>query len=78
MRYLERRCDYMYDITVKACEVQKILAGTDSGDAINGIAQLLAEAKLTPIQAQAVLVRAWGLVVGQCVLGYPSRNIQNG
>ncbi len=68
----------MYDITVKACEVQKILAGTDSGDAINGIAQLLAGAKLTPIQAQAVLVRAWGLVVGQCVLGYPSRNIQNG
>ena len=62
----------MYDITVKACEVQKILAGTDSGDAINGIAQLLAEAKLTPVQAQA------GLVVGQCVLGYPSRNIQNG
>lgn len=67
----------MYEITVKASDAQKILEGIDASEAANGIAKLLANARLTSAQAQAVLVRAWGLVVEQCVLEYPSRNTQN-
>ena len=68
----------MYDITVKASKAKIILEGVDVSEAVNSIAKLLANARLTPAQAQAVLVRAWSLVVGQCVLRYPSQNIQNG
>lgn len=57
-------------ITMDERTAYAITDGPDSSVVIvaDSVAMTIADAKLTPLQAEAVLVRAWGTVLDHCVL----------